>query len=360
MHGCKQGSHFPEKNSHIKNISPEKGKTVLTLKKAFEINSSLINKKAMFGSFDRAKNGNIYILDWRKTRIYVFDSSGKFIKEFLKKGKGPGEFSFVQDIQIVDSRIWVIGFRKIASFDLNGRFINEFKFKKWLYKPIFILNEKHFIASYEEYSGETDISKNLALLSFDGSILKRIFKARNAGRLFVRYGKHRISVIPSPFSLPDIRAAFDSHDKVLYVARSDSYVIYKKNLSGRTLLTIKRKYIRKRFIMEDKIKEVEELGPIPDNIKKAVIKALPDRLCAIYDVKLTSRGYIVVSRIKGYGKIKFDVFHNSGKYLYILELPENFPVNNFKFYPGRVATILETRNGYSYIEYEVKNPSGIF
>ncbi len=58
-------------------------------------------------------NQNIYIEDWNDCSIKKFDNTGKFIKRYGKKGRGPGEFSQLYDFDVT-------GNGKIAALDPNG------------------------------------------------------------------------------------------------------------------------------------------------------------------------------------------------------------------------------------------------
>ncbi len=67
-----------------------------------------------------------YALDIRQSIIYVFDQKGNFIFKIAKQGKGPGEYSFVQDINInpFSNNLELLsptGFLYI--YDLSGNFI---------------------------------------------------------------------------------------------------------------------------------------------------------------------------------------------------------------------------------------------
>ncbi len=62
--------------------------------------------------------------------VLQFDSSGKFIRQIGRKGRGPGEYSVIRGIaaNIINGTLYVSCFnRKILSFDFNGQLINEMK-----------------------------------------------------------------------------------------------------------------------------------------------------------------------------------------------------------------------------------------
>jgi len=85
----------------------------------------------MFGSsanFSVSKDGDWVILDPSGSRVLVFRSDGTYIREFGKKGQGPGEFQAPSEIAIgPDNHIWVFdAMTKFAAlFDMQGNWIEN-------------------------------------------------------------------------------------------------------------------------------------------------------------------------------------------------------------------------------------------
>lgn len=74
-----------------------------------------------------AQDGSLFVTD--REQLIHFDSNGKFIRNYFKKGEGPGEmqaignYFFSNNTLIVhDSRL-----QKILRFDFSGEFIHEFR-----------------------------------------------------------------------------------------------------------------------------------------------------------------------------------------------------------------------------------------
>ena len=77
-------------------------------------------------------NGDFYVTDgYVNTRVVKYDRNGKYLFEWGRPGKGPGEFNLVHGISIdVDrGRIYVSdrSNSRIQVFDLNGRYIEEWR-----------------------------------------------------------------------------------------------------------------------------------------------------------------------------------------------------------------------------------------
>jgi len=81
-----------------------------------------------------APNGDIFVADGHggdtNARVVKFSKDGKYIKEWGKKGSGPGEFDTLHSMAM-DSRgrlfIADRGNSRIQIFDLDGKFIAEWK-----------------------------------------------------------------------------------------------------------------------------------------------------------------------------------------------------------------------------------------
>ena len=81
-----------------------------------------------------APNGNIFVAeghsssDTANARILVFDKNGKYLREFGKKGKGPGEFDQPHALAMDSRGRLFVGDRsnnRIQILDQDGKFIDE-------------------------------------------------------------------------------------------------------------------------------------------------------------------------------------------------------------------------------------------
>lgn len=75
-------------------------------------------------------NGDFYVSDgYNNTRVVKYSKDGKFLLQWGKPGKGPGEFNLVHGISIdVDRQRVDVSDRsnsRIPVFDLEGKYIEE-------------------------------------------------------------------------------------------------------------------------------------------------------------------------------------------------------------------------------------------
>ncbi|WP_204800553.1 peptidyl-alpha-hydroxyglycine alpha-amidating lyase family protein [Mycobacterium riyadhense] len=105
-----------------------------------------------------APNGDIFVADGHggdtNARIVKFDSSGKFVKQWGRKGTGPGEFDTPHAIAMDSTGRLFVGDRnnnRIQIFDQNGHFIDQWtQFSRP--SGIYITNDVIYVADSESES----------------------------------------------------------------------------------------------------------------------------------------------------------------------------------------------------------------
>jgi hypothetical protein len=73
-----------------------------------------------------APDSSIYVLD--RDQLLQFDQNGKFIRNYFKKGQGPGELSYISDYLLTDKNIIIHNTypSKIVIFDNTGALVKDF------------------------------------------------------------------------------------------------------------------------------------------------------------------------------------------------------------------------------------------
>jgi len=100
--------------------------------------------ESLIGEISRIRviDNRIYILDtYIRPGLYVFDIDGTHLFTLNQNGRGPGEFTNVQDFNVVQDKDRIIVFdrtqRKYSWFDIDGNFIEdqlvEYVFDSFLY-----------------------------------------------------------------------------------------------------------------------------------------------------------------------------------------------------------------------------------
>ena len=127
--GVAGGTATSDKGQQVMKFSPD-GKLLLTLGKAGVMGSDT-------GTFNQpadvaiAPNGDIFVADGHgNARIVKFSKDGRFIKEWGKKGTGPGEFDLPHALEFDSRGRLFVGDRgnsRIQIFDQEGQLLAEWR-----------------------------------------------------------------------------------------------------------------------------------------------------------------------------------------------------------------------------------------
>ena len=99
-----------------------------------------------------AKNGHVFISDgYCNGRVLEYDAAGKKLKEFGKKGTGPGEFNTVHSIAMgPDDNLYVADREngRLQKFDQTGKFLGEWKYGGQFYTVVFSKSGELYAATH--------------------------------------------------------------------------------------------------------------------------------------------------------------------------------------------------------------------
>ncbi|MCK5057928.1 MAG: hypothetical protein KAT34_14825 [Candidatus Aminicenantes bacterium] len=352
---------------HVYNTAiPSKGKLTLNLKKILTIEPGKGEaeiRDLFFYDHVSDQDGNIYLIDGKSVKIHKFNPRGKYIKSFLDKGQGPGEFGNYPRVQFSGNIAFISNSneRKIARYTTDGKFLKEFKFKKYYYSLHMVDNEK-FIGTVNKYLDDkrTKFIKYLGIYTLDEQNPVKLFEAENAGKFLAYFDNRSIVVIPNPGIYKDVIYTFDSHTKKIYISFNKDYTIYEKNLKGTTELVIHKDHKNPTLKHSDKVDIVNTFGTMPASLRKAIIDALPDKMCAIESLDVLSNGYILVRSVIGYQKVGFDIFSRRGEYVYLIDLPEGINLEKIKFSNGVLSGIENREDTPVYHMYKIESLPNVF
>ena len=114
--------------------------------------------------------GRIYALDGREYLIKVFDSEGRFLRAFGKKGQGPGEFSVPGRIILTPTDEVVVldaGNRRLSFFTRDGMLSKELSTAKWSFLRFRVSSRGDIYADHVAASESGEIFLQLTKFSPD-------------------------------------------------------------------------------------------------------------------------------------------------------------------------------------------------
>jgi 6-bladed beta-propeller len=352
---------------HIYNTGkPMKGRTALEVTEVLTIDPVTVDRDnpPLFETVVKDDMGNLYLADHQNVRVYKFDSAGKLVAQFLRRGQGPGEFSLFGDVQVVDDHIWIIGAwpLKIAKFTNDGHFINEWKFPSFrnFYLRTQVMAEDRFLTvSYREGADVQSQIRVSALINSKEDFLTQFYEDGNAGILRIRTGQQQGPAIVStdPLVAADIHHAVDRASGTVFVGNNREYEIHVKDPDGTTRMVIHKACDKIGLDEGSKENILQLIAPrIPPEARMSAFEQLPPALNAIWGMTVLPNGYLAVKRITGLESVEVDLFDKEGRLLYTIlpssEIPDLRGVTIFRNSLG-VVEELEEKNIYK--EYRVKN-----
>ncbi|APY12030.1 hypothetical protein BWZ22_12680 [Seonamhaeicola sp. S2-3] len=131
------------------------------------------NEVSILSGIDRIsmQDDKIFILDRKLRGVFIFDNTGKFLNKIQKIGKGPGEYSFLQDFTIDYEKKQLILYskapNKLTTFNFEGQFIEEEKMTDYYFnigyhdnKLLFLYKNLEKNKLFQEYDLTTLKTKN--------------------------------------------------------------------------------------------------------------------------------------------------------------------------------------------------------
>jgi hypothetical protein len=131
----------------------------------------------LIGNVNKIKFNDDYIFvqDGNPPSLHVFDHNGKYIRKIGKHGRGPNEFSYLNDFTFsnIKPRVWLLTSipYKIIEYNLNGSFVKQIEYSMSdNYNRIeFLFNNKYLIMRTNSF-GNTPFT--FSIFSEDGKHLK--------------------------------------------------------------------------------------------------------------------------------------------------------------------------------------------
>jgi len=341
----------------------------LKLEKGLVINSSSIDEKdpSLFSIARKSSEKNLILLLSKKPdlKIYRFDSKGSLINSFLSKGDGPGELRSVYNLQISDNIIIAKGYKKMITFNIDGKLKEENKSKIASFFSYFV-DENRFIVNKIEWDRFGKPIRHLALISTNQEKIIASFcrdeKRRDIGVTMVLNSRMYHGLMT-----PDYKFVFLPGRNCLVCGLSDSNLLYLKDLKGKTIKTVKINF-KKRIVTQEArnrfIESFKSVKKIPA-LYKGLIKKIPKEFLTIMYIKLLPKDYFAVLLGVGYEKYIVKIFDKNLNYLYDIKFPENIvsrigDLGKISFYEKGFFVIEDTEDESRYVEYHIKNLKQIF
>ena len=292
---------------------PEGAPTKLVLEEVYTVgggdapDASFVEISAL----DVLKDGTVYVLDTKDSRVKVFDAEGKFLRAFGKAGQGPGELNQPVGILITPEKEVLVEDalnQRLAVFGLDGTFSRHISTAKALGLSGIQMDGRGLIVARSMGLGEA------GKMSMDVRTYDKDFNPKVKLTSFEFPISLQAKI--NPFSAMNLLYALDGHG-FLYFGSQPGYEIKVLSLEGKLLKTIGREYDPIAITKEDKD---EMLGLIPNvsgvNVKDMI--QFPEEFPPFGNFVLADEGRLLVRTYeKGRAKKEYywDVFDAEGRYI---------------------------------------------
>lgn len=289
-------------------------------------------------ALDVLKDGTVYVLDMKDSRVKVFDAKGKFLRAFGKAGQGPGELNQPVGIIITPENEVLVEDalnQRLAVFALDGTFSRQISTAKALGLSGIQMDSRGLIVARSMGMGEAG-KMSMDVKTYDKELNPK-----------VKLTSFEFPISPqakiNPFSAMNLLYALDGQG-FLYFGSQRGYEIKVLSLEGKLLKTIGREYDPVAITKEDKD---EMLGLIPNvsgvNVKDMI--QFPEEFPPFGNFVLADEGRLLVRTYeKGRAKKEYywDVFDAEGRY--IAKVPIVHEIRLWR--NGKAYFIVEDEEGY--------------
>jgi hypothetical protein len=205
-------------------------------------------------SFDFDKDGNLYILDAKNSKIQKFDKNYNLISIFGGQGQGPGEFVQAANVIVKGDTLLVPDIRswKVNKLELDGKFIVDKKYSDYQKTPVDIMKfGEGFVNKFRGMtSEETGERYSIEILSLFNSNLEYIKE------LYVFKELYEPNKETDPSANGIVHA---SNDKNLFLSVNSKtdYKIDVYDLNGNKIREIRKRYAKINNSDENILKQKE-------------------------------------------------------------------------------------------------------
>jgi hypothetical protein len=258
-------------------------------------------------------DGSVYVQEFNQ--LLKFDAQGKFVKNMLKRGEGPGELNGnLTDVIVGDAEVVLYSSNvyKLLRLDLDGKLLGETKFVTGFSSLLGYRGGRYVVMKHERkdaprVNGLVEQDYRLALIADNGNIVNTpfIFPLTNAQHYRIIGGRPSGGISSISRFMP-----LTVDDRLVFLFHSPEYLIRVIDIEkGEVTLNFRRKYERVKY-------EVA----LPKNAPADYpIPKYHNDLCRLLSHK--GRIWAVTSTFDKNKGILVDVFSREGQYLDNFYLP---------------------------------------
>jgi hypothetical protein len=280
--------------------------------------------------------GNIYVLDSKIGQVKVYDSDGRYLRTFGKKGQGPGELqSPGRMVMTADGNLCFLdlGNNRVSVFSPEGKCLKETPLIKW--RPFRFIPDSKGSGYGDILDFKDGVANVLAKLD------AKLNKTATIASLVIAANPNDQMI---PIELFRLIYQVDNEDRIVW-ASTGEYELNVVDPDGKQVKKIIRDYNEQAYSRADKEKLIKDFfrGQGPPS---GAVPFFPPHHPVLYYFVLDDEGryYVRTYETDGQGGFFHDVFDKDGRYFARFALPEEEIVSVIK--KGKVyCYIPESKDG---------------
>lgn len=309
---------------------PQKGTWNFSPKKEWSLDNIEKNILSEVLCIRADKQGNLFVPESKEQTVFIISPKGKLIRKFGRTGQGPGEFTSVGHMFLVNKSLIFPEMGKIHFFSLKGDLIKDVKLKGMCIPEIFI-DENRLIKFSRTMLNTSPGVNHMLVVDLRTQIPRKILSMKGEESI-LKYSKDGNMM---SFKVPEVTSTtvFAVHNNNVFYSENRGYEINKIDLEGKNLLTIKvlnRKKHQislelKKKVIEDQIKGFPSA---PKDVLKVMIEQIPNEFPYFHKIFVNDKGFIfaLLNNMNKPNTTEIDIFSPQGKYLYngTIDLSKDF------------------------------------
>ncbi len=326
-----------------KNASkPVHGEWDFKLKKDWEINQLGESFFERIREIRVGKDGKVFLLDSKRSKVLVCNSQGTFLYDFGGKGEGPGE------LMVGYSTRMFIKDKYVIIHEMSGGRIHYFLHDGTIEQTKKVLKYSGALKTYLAPDRFVFFNNVLGIYNMETGDLKEIAELPEDKPLHIPVGNDLITLVGPDVAVTTICAQFEG-EKIFY-GRNDEYVITGVDLKTNETITLSIPGRKGRIISESTKKKRFELYFKDKKSLKMLIAKCPDRTNFFNRIMIDKMGliYVFVPNWEQKDSFEIDIFSQKGEYLYhsVIEIPDEYTrPRNLTFSGGALYLTARDKEG---------------
>jgi hypothetical protein len=282
-------------------------------------------------------NGRIYIVENSSTaNLYTIGSKEiVFVKTFGREGQGPGEFGFMYRIRVLEDHLDISGNHKLASFSLDGEYIDEVKVPIAMFKGGIYQIGEDYLAGDFQYSAK-ESTRTIRLYDKDFKLIREIGSHKDT------MGLEKLNLVSDIFSSRVVG------DQIFVIASGEKSVvtIYDRNGIQQKEIRLPLEPIKITTTLKEvfikPLKEDPQMKAMWNMVEKRIY--FPDKTPGLDYFDVVDGKFIARTYKYRQNSVEFVVFDQQGRELQRMFLPNTGRLSNgilFCFYQGHFYYLLE-------------------